>query len=93
MAAASDTAEALPDDRTFANLHEFIGCLADERLDSRYRFGEVFIRQLASYALGRRLSLADEALVRDLVSAARREGWRLLALITALVTSTAFTPG
>ncbi|GDY13608.1 cytochrome c [Planctomycetota bacterium] len=88
-----DCSGSLPDRSSFADLSEFVASIGDTETKSRYRFGEVFIRQLTSYALGRRLTLSDDALIRDLVAQARRDGWRLRAVITAIVTSTAFTNG
>lgn len=88
-----DAAGSLPDGRVFADLVGFVGRIAETDTSSRYCFGAVFTRQLAGYALGRRLGLADDAMLQGLVAQAQREGWKLRALVCAIVASDAFTHG
>lgn len=90
---AIDCSGKLPDGRTFANIGEFAKLLKDEEAKSRYQFGEVLVRQLTGYALSRPLNLHDDALIRELAQAARRENWRLREVIKLIVLSQSFTHG
>ncbi len=92
-AVSADCSGKFPDARSFKNLEEFAANLRDESSPSRFHFGEVFVRQLTGYALGRPLNLNDDGLVRELVQSSRNDGWRLRAMIRAIVLSKAFTHG
>lgn len=82
-----------PDGRSYADLNEFTSLLRGESSTDRYQFGEVLIRSLTCYALGRQLTLQDDPLIADLVVTARRDGWRLRNVIVSIVLSKAFTEG
>ncbi|QDU25060.1 hypothetical protein ETAA8_01210 [Anatilimnocola aggregata] len=82
-----------PDGRSFANLDEFASLLRGKSTTDRYQFGEVLIRSLTRYALGRQLTLHDDPLIADLVAAARRDGWRLRNVIISIVLSKSFNQG
>jgi hypothetical protein len=92
-ASVIDCSGTFPDGRRFGNVSEFTALLKDEEEKSPYQFGEVFVRSLTGYALGRPLNLHDDALIRELVQSARRDGWRLRALIRSIVLSKSFTHG
>jgi hypothetical protein len=90
---AIDCSGKFPDGRTFGNIGEFATLLRDEETKSRYQFGEVLVRHLTGYALARPLHLHDDALIRELVGSARRDGWRLREVIKSIVLSKSFTHG
>ncbi len=88
-----DCSGTFPDGRSFANLDEFASLLRGKPMTDRYQFGETLIRSLTRYALGRQLTLQDDALIADLVAVARRDGWRLRNVIISIVLSKSFTHG
>lgn len=88
-----DCSGSLPDGRAFKNLAGFAEALNDGTTTSRFHFGEVLLRQLTAYALGRHLSLSDDELIRELARQSRSADWRLRAMIRAIVSSKAFTHG
>ncbi|MCE9529997.1 MAG: DUF1592 domain-containing protein [Planctomycetes bacterium] len=88
-----DCSGIFPDGRSFKNLTKFAEILKNATLDSRFQFGEILLRQLTAYALGRPLYLNDDELIRELAQRSRSEDWRLRAMIRAIVLSKAFTHG
>ena len=66
------------------------GYLLSERQD---QFAEAVVRKLASYALGRNLSLADHEELESIVGELRRNGDGLRDLVKLIIQSELFLQG
>ena len=89
----ANTAGQLPDRTPFADLAGFVAAINTPESPSRHRFHEVLVRRLMSYALGRSLTLADDAQVAELMRGGEATQWRLRQLILDLIASRCFTHG
>jgi hypothetical protein len=59
-------------------------------LDRKGEFVQCFTEKLLTYALGRGVEFDDTCTVKEITSAAEKEGYRFVPLVTALVKSDAF---
>lgn len=81
-----DPSGELPDGRTFRDSQELRQLLVDD-LD---KFAVAFTEKLATYALRRSVTFSDRKALKEIVDQAKRDDYRLQALIEGFVTSPLF---
>jgi hypothetical protein len=81
-----DPSGVMPDGKAFTTLPEFKRILLDEKP----KFLKGFTEKLLAYALGRPVGAADRDLVTGILNEARKDDYRLQAMIQAIVATRAF---
>ena len=76
----------LSDGRGYSGPEEFKQILVAD-LD---RFAEAFVKQLATFALRRVMTIDDHAQIKDIVAASKPSGYRLRTVVESLVLSDLF---
>jgi len=84
--ARHDVSGAFPDGRKFTTLEEYkAGLLAQQD-----KFARAFSVKLLTYALGRPVGYTDHELIDSLVETLKKDDYRIVSLVHAIVASEAF---
>ncbi|MCA9262440.1 MAG: DUF1592 domain-containing protein [Planctomycetales bacterium] len=83
-----DPSGSLPGGEAFSGPVDLARILAEEK---KYEFCQCLARRMMIYALGRDLESYDRCTIRDVVESTGEADYRFSALVTAIVTSDAFT--
>ncbi|MDD7987253.1 DUF1592 domain-containing protein [Lentisphaera marina] len=83
---AVETSGHMPNGNKYKGLEEF----KKQLMGYKHQFSEALIEDLVSYALGKRIGVADEKLVKILVSRAKANDYKLASIISDIACSKTF---